>query len=122
LSDALSGAFAGSEFESRASALDAHRDALRDGIELEVLQAYQAAREGDIALEATKRELTSAEEAYRVGRELFLTGRVPSATLTDAETELTRARLDALNAKADARVARVRLAHALGRDARLPRP
>jgi outer membrane protein TolC len=34
----------------------------------------------------------------------------------DAETELTRARLEALNAQIDARIARVRFAHAVGDD------
>jgi outer membrane protein TolC len=48
---------------------------------------------------------------------LFINGRTTSTTLTDAETELTRSRLDLLNARADARVARVNLDHALGRDA-----
>jgi outer membrane protein TolC len=43
---------------------------------------------------------------------------VTSTTLTDAETELTRARLQTVNARVDARVARVRLDHALGRDTR----
>jgi outer membrane protein TolC len=90
---------------------------VRDGIELEVTQAWQSIREQDVALESSKRELVSAEEAYRVARELFNNGRATSTTLTDAETELTRARLDALNALVDARIARVRLEHALGRDA-----
>jgi outer membrane protein len=118
LNDTLIGAFAGTELESRAAELESRRDALRDGIEVEVQESYQAVREGGVALEATKRELASAEEAYRVGRQLFVTGRVSSAVMTDAETDLTRARLDALNAKADARIARVRLQHALGRDVR----
>ena len=51
-------------------------------------------------------------------RELFNNGRGTSATLTDAETDLTRARLTLLNARADARIARIRLDHALGRDVR----
>ena len=63
-------------------------------------------------------QLASAEEAYRVQRELFNNGRGTSTTLTDAETDLTRARLTLLNAKADARIARIRLDHALGRDVR----
>ncbi len=121
LNDAISGGFGGTDAESRAAALEAQRGAVRNGIELEVMQAYQAVREGDVALEVTGRELTSAQEAYRVARDLFLSGRATSTTLTDAETDLTRARLDALNAKADARIARVRFEHALGRDARLRR-
>jgi outer membrane protein len=116
--EAASGAFAGSSAANQADALDAQRGAVRDGIKLEVMQSFQAVREGDVALEVTKRELTSAGEAYRVARDLFMVGRAAGTMLTDAQTELTRARLDALNAKADARIARVRLDHALGRDAK----
>lgn len=108
------------DIESRAAAIEAGAHALRDGIEVEVTQAWQAVREADFAIESSARELASAQEAYRVARELFNNGRGTSTTLTDAETELTRSRLDGLNAKVDARVARIRLDHALGRDAHAP--
>jgi outer membrane protein TolC len=108
----------GGDFDARAAALEAQKSATRDGIELEVTQAHQQAREADFALETTKRQLASAQEAYRVARELFNAGSGTATLLTDAETELTRARLDALNAAVDARIARVRLDHALGRDTR----
>jgi outer membrane protein TolC len=89
---------------------------VRDGIEIEVVQTYQAVREADFSIDAGRRELASAIEAHRVARELFNAGRGTSTTLTDAEAELTRSRLDVLNAHIDARTARVRLDHALGRD------
>ncbi len=101
---------------SRAAAIEANKNNVRDGIEVEVTQAWQAVHEADFAIDASTREQTSAAEAYRVARELFNNGRGTSTTLTDAETDLTRSRLDLLNAKTDARVARVRLDHALGRD------
>jgi outer membrane protein TolC len=103
---------------SRARNLVAQRQLLRDGIAVEVTQAYDAVREADFSLGSTGQQLTSAREAVRVARELFLAGRVTSTTLTDAETELTRARLAVLNARIDARTTRVRLEHALGRDQR----
>jgi outer membrane protein TolC len=115
--DTLVAGGAVADYESRAAAIEANKNVVRDGIEIEVTQAWQAVREADFAIQSSTRELTSAEEAYRVARELFNNGRGTSTTLTDAETELTRARLDLLNAKADARIARVRLEHALGRDA-----
>jgi outer membrane protein TolC len=118
--EAIGGGFAGSAAASDADALDAQRSAVRDGIKLEAMQAFQAVRQGDVAVEVTKREVASATEAYRASRDLFLVGRAAGTMLTDRETELTRARLDALNAKADARIARVRLDHALGRDAKRP--
>ena len=104
--------------ESRVTALEAQRGTIRDGIEIEVLQAYQAVKEADFAIGSSRRELESATEAYRVARELFYYQKSNATTLTDAETDLTRARLDLLNALADARIARVRLDHALGRDIR----
>jgi outer membrane protein TolC len=117
--DFIANGYAGADAESRAASAEAQRGAVRDGIELEVLQAWQAIKEAEVALESTKRELASAQEAYRVARELFNNGRGTSTTLADAERELNAARLDALGATADARIARVRFEHALGRDTRL---
>jgi outer membrane protein TolC len=102
--------------EAQAASIMANKETTRDGIQIEVTQYWQNVRESDFAIEASAHELASAEEAYRVARELFTNGRGTSTTLTDAETDLTRARLDRLNAKADARIARVQLEHALGRD------
>jgi outer membrane protein len=104
--------------ESRAAAIVANENNVRDGIEIDLTQQWQAVHEADFSIEAGARELASAEEAYRVARELFNNGRGTATTLTDAENDLTRARFDVLNAKTDARIARVRLDHALGRDAR----
>ena len=105
-----------SDFRSRAAQIIANKGVTSDGIAIEVTQDYQAVREADFSVESSTRELASAEEGYRVQRELFNNGRGTSTTLADAEASLTRARLDLLNAKVAARTARVRLEHALGRD------
>jgi outer membrane protein TolC len=102
--------------EGRAAALDAQKRVVRDGIEIEVTQAYQAVIEADTAIQTTTRQLESAEEGYRVARELFNAGRGTSTTLIDAETALAQTRFEHLNAKVDARLARIRLEHAVGRD------
>lgn len=104
------------EAESRLAAIEDNKNVVRDGIEVEVTQAWQGVKVADFSIDTSLRELASATEAYRVQRELFNNGRGTSTTLTDAETELTRARLDLLNSRADARIARTRLDHALGRD------
>jgi outer membrane protein len=106
------------DFESQVAAIKATQNTTRDGIEVEVQQDWQGVREADFAVDSSTREVASAEEAYRVQGELFNNGRGTSATLTDAEGDLTRARLDLLNARANARIARIRLDHALGRDVR----
>jgi outer membrane protein TolC len=105
-----------SDYEAQAAAIKANQNTTRDAIEIEVQQDWQGVREADFAVDSSAREVASAEEAYRVQRELFNNGRGTSATLTDAEGDLTRARLTQLNARANARIARIRLDHALGRD------
>lgn len=120
--DTLVASGAGADADSRVAAIEANKNNVRDGIEVEVTQTWQNVHQADFAIESGTRELASATEAYRVARELFNNGRGTSTTLTDAETDLTRARLDVLNAKADARIARIRLEHSLGRDAKAPAP
>lgn len=106
----------GRDYQSRAAALEAQAEVTREGITIEVTQAWQGVQQSDFALGATARELDSATEAHRVARDLFTTGRGTSTTLSDALGELTRARIDSLNAHVNARVARVRLEHAIGDD------
>jgi outer membrane protein TolC len=106
----------GNDAEARANALEAQKLVIRDGIELEVTQSYQSVLEADVAVGTTQRQLEAALEGYRVARELFNAGRGTSTTLIDAETALAQARFDHLNARVDARLARIRLDHAVGRD------
>ena len=116
--DVLTAGASGADAEARASALDAQKQAVRDGVDLEVTQAYQGIVEADAAIDSTQRQLESAVEGYRVARELFNNGRGTAPTLIDAEIVLAQTRFEQLNARADARIARVRLEHALGRDAK----
>jgi outer membrane protein len=101
---------------ARAAELEAERAALVDGIRLEVTQTSGAVDEARAAVATSRRGLTSAEESYRVRRVLYQNGRATSVELTDAETELTRGRLEVIAAEIDLRIARARLTHALGRD------
>ena len=120
--DIISAGAAGSDVEARAAALDAQKQATRDGVELEVTQAYQAIIDGDAAITSTQRQLESAVEGYRVARELFNNGRGTATTLIDAEIVLAQTRFEHLNARVDARIARIRLEHAVGRDAKMQAP
>jgi len=119
LNDIIAAGSNGSDIEARANALDAQKAAVRDGIELETTQAYQAILEADTAIGTTQRQLESALEGYRVARELFNNGRGTSTTLIDAEIVLAQTRFEHLNARVDARIARARLDHALGRDTKV---
>lgn len=95
----------------------AQRKALLDALRLEVRQAWLSLRESDVALGSTLKALLAAEESYRVRQDLFRNGRATVVEVIDAETERTRARLEAINARIDLRIARVRLERATGRDA-----
>jgi outer membrane protein TolC len=101
---------------ARESAVEAQKEALRDGLSLEIKQAWLASSEAQVAIASSRKALASAEESYRVRRDLFRNGRGILVEVLDAETELTRARLELLNSHIDARIARVRLLRASGRD------
>jgi outer membrane protein TolC len=98
--------------EQRENELQQFADALRT----EVLEARQTLVDAALDHETAKRGLASAEEGYRVRRELYRNGRGTSVDVTDAETELLRARLALINSKIAVLTARVRLEHATGRD------
>jgi outer membrane protein len=115
-SDILSANANAREQGARATEISARKGQLLDGIRLELSQASSAVREADTAVAVTKETLASAEEGYRVRRELFRAGKSTMVEVIDAEAELTRARLDVVNAQVEARIARVRFDHAVGRD------
>jgi outer membrane protein TolC len=98
--------------------LDAYRHLQR---QRETTQSINALAEANFGLEASREGLAAAEENYRVRRELYRAGKATIVEVTDAETDLTRARLDVVNSHVDVRIARVALAHALGRDVPAPK-
>ena len=94
--------------------LKATREQLADGLSLDVTTAFTKVREAEASIATTKVELRAAEEAYRVRKEQFTLGATTSALLIDAEADVTRARLNHLNARVDLRIARVQLTKATG--------
>jgi outer membrane protein TolC len=100
---------------AKAAEIAAQRGALQEALRMEIQQALQAVKEEEFAITATRQGLDAAEEGYRVRRELYRIGRATLVEVMDAETELTRARLEAVNAHIDYRIARTELNHALGR-------
>jgi outer membrane protein TolC len=104
--------------EARAQQDQARADlrSLEDGIRLQVVDAatsYRAARQ---ALEAAQLGVEAAEEGYRVQMERYRAGASTVNDLIDASAEQLRAQLDLVNSAIDARVARARLARALGEE------
>jgi outer membrane protein TolC len=116
--DAGTSAAASAGLEARRARVAAQKAAFRDALRNEVTQTYQALRETEASLTTSERGLAAAEEAYRVRRELFALGRATTVEIIDAETDVLRARLELINARIEQRIARARLEHALGRDAR----
>jgi outer membrane protein TolC len=104
--------------DAEARELRADRENLERGTRIAVLAAQQAVSLAQRALATSAKGLAAAEESYRVRQALLAAQRGTAVELVDAETELTRARITALNARVDLRVAMAQLAHALGNDAR----
>jgi outer membrane protein len=115
--DTASSIYAAKQIDAHAAQTEAQKASFRDALRNEVAQAVQGIADAETAIETTAQGLAAAEESYRVRRELFRNGRATSVELTDAETDLTQARLATINARIDLRAARVRLLHATGRDA-----
>ena len=116
LNDALQAGATERRLTAEANELRADRENLERGTRLEVLQAQQAVALAEHALTTSAKGLAAAEEGYRVRKELLNADRATAVELVDAETELTRSRIAALNARVDLRVARAQLDHALGND------
>jgi outer membrane protein TolC len=101
---------------AEADELRADRESLLRGTRIEVLAAEQGVQIALHALQTSQKGLVAAEEGYRVRKELLNAERATAVELVDAETDLTRARIAALNARVDLRVALTQLAHAIGDD------
>jgi outer membrane protein len=116
LNDVFSAGAAGADQKAQAASLRAQSQKVRDAVFLEVTQAVLAMRTADSSIDSSSAQLRSAEEAYRARRELFRYGKGTSVELAEAEADLFRARLAAISAGIDQRLAKVRVEHATGRD------
>jgi len=117
LNDTLIASTTQHRLKAETDELRADKENLTRGARIELLNAQQAVQLAVHALETTSKGLQAAEEGYRVRKELLNAERATAVELVDAETDLTRARINALNARVDLRVAKVQLVHALGDDA-----
>lgn len=113
-SDFLTGNASVSRAEAELQQVRADLAALDDMLELEVTQSYSNYEAARAALEAAQVGIEAAEETYRVRLEQMRAGTAVTADLIDAETELTRARLDLLDALIGAQIAQARLVRAVG--------
>lgn len=121
LNDTLASRTADHRIAAETDELRADRDNLERSTRIEVLSAQQQVEIAQHTLVSSQKGLNAAEESYRVRKELLAADRATAVELVDAETELTRSRIAALNARVDLRVAKAQLDHALGNDARTAR-
>jgi outer membrane protein TolC len=102
--------------DAQARGLAADRRGLEMGIESQIASARSALTVADAAYAASQRGLAAAAESYRVRQDLLASERATATELIVAETTLTTARLAAINALIDRRIAWARLRYAAGLD------
>jgi outer membrane protein TolC len=96
------------------ASLDADRLALDDGIRLEIEASRRQLRDADAKARAARIMLEAATEGHRVRLVLYAAGSATTLEVTEAETQLERARLGVVDAEISALVGRAMLTHALG--------
>jgi outer membrane protein TolC len=116
LNDALTADVNQHRLQAQADELRADQESFVRQARIEVLQAQQNVQLALSDMKTTATGLKSAEESYRVRKELLAAERATAVELVDSETDLTRARISAINARIDLRVAIAQLIHALGDD------
>ncbi|HEX4451597.1 MAG TPA: TolC family protein [Kofleriaceae bacterium] len=116
LNDALTANVNRDRLQAQTDELRADQENFVRQTRIEVLQAQQNVLLAQHDLDTTAKGLKSAEESYHVRRDLLDAGRATAVELVDSETDLTRARINALNARIDLRVAIAQLQHWLGDD------
>lgn len=102
--------------QARASLMQVRTDMdqLRDGVQLEVDSAFEALRTAKLAYGAARTGLEAAQESYRVRVEQLEAGAAVTSDVIDAEADLARARLQAIDAAIGIRLADARLRQAIG--------
>ncbi|MCL6476243.1 MAG: TolC family protein [Firmicutes bacterium] len=93
---------------------------VREGIALEVRNAYLSLQEAREKVAAAEKGLQAATESLRVARLRYEAGVSNQLELSDAELAYTQAEQNLVNARYDLRVAWARLEKAMGRYAQTP--
>lgn len=96
--------------------METNIDAIRDGVRMEIATAAAQFEASRAVLTAAQAGIAAAEEQRRVRVAELNAGTVVAADLTDAETDLTRARLSLVNATIDLHLQHARLRRAAALD------
>jgi outer membrane protein len=98
-----------------------NRQITMDSVALEIRQSYLSVVEAQERLNVTTAALTQAQEQYRLAQVRFkegvtlIPGGSPLLEISDAQTALTQAQVNQINAQYDLQNARARLDRAIGR-------
>lgn len=114
LGDSLSAKTQVNQARAQAAAARAERSQLLDAVRTEVADAVLAERSAVADLASSARRLRAAQTSYQARYERFLVGQATTVELTEAQTELFEAELEAVRAQVGIRVARARLAYVTG--------
>lgn len=112
--DTLSGLSQARAAKAKAKASEAQRAELGDAIRTEVTDAVLAHKNAQASVTSSARRLAAAETSYRARRERFLADKATTVELTEAQTELFNAKLEAVQARVAIRAARARIAYVTG--------
>ncbi len=102
--------------EARAQLEQARQDiaSLTDGVRLEVSEAHSSLEASRLAFEAAQVGLVAAEAEHQVRMAQLEAGAAVTSDVLDAETSVTRSRLQLIDAAIELRLARARLNRAVG--------
>ena len=114
INESFSTAGATAATRSRIDATKQQSNVLRDAIRLEVSRAYFDGARARSAIIAADKSEVALEAALKAWLDRYNVGKAKSTDIVDAETELTRVRLERINAHIDVLVAKVRLDYAIG--------
>jgi outer membrane protein TolC len=114
--DTATGLSSAAQARAKAAGVDAERRALLDAIHIEVAEAVLAHRNAVVGIETSSRRVAAAETSYRARRERFVAEKATTVELTEAQTELFNARLEAVEAQVAIRRAKARIAYVTGGD------
>jgi len=107
--------------ELKLTAIQENQHLLRDGITLEVTQACLKLQEAAKSLTVARELSKLAEESYRVTRQRYQQGQASHSDFFDAQSEWTRAQLDAADADIELALAQAAWRRAVGDSDRLYR-
>jgi outer membrane protein TolC len=105
-----------SEAASNLAAQKASEEQVRNGIALEVRDAFLSLKSARETIGSTKKAVDSAEEGYKVSSLRFNSGVGTNLEVIDAQVALTQARLNHLQALFDVEIAKARINKVVGKE------